>query len=447
MTISDAARQLISSMVGDRLAVRVVLPDKSLVGPIDARTTVVVRSDDAIRHLLRHPGELGFARAYVSGGIDVEGDIFDLLEMRTSLTDLHVPLGGLARAALAAGPAALRDPPPPPPEEVVFGSAWRAHTKGRDAASISHHYDVSNEFYRLVLGPSWTYSCAVFENPTDSLEQAQANKYELIGRKLGLEPGMRLLDVGCGWGGMVMHAARSFGVTAVGVTISEQQAVKARQRVAEAGLSDRVEIRLQDYRDLVDEPAFDAVSSIGMFEHVGQRRLQEYFGILRELLPDGGRLLNHQIGRVPAVGRRRRRRQVARVDPNGFVHRYVFPDGELHEVGDLIGDMQRLGFEVRHMESLREHYAITLRHWVRNLEAHWDEAVELVGEGRARVWNLYMAASSVLFSTADLQVHQILATRTPRPEGASGMPLRLLWERTPLDAGTPAVSEHQRSQG
>lgn len=446
MTISDAARQLVSAMIGDQLAVRVVLPDQSLVGPIDAPTTVLVRSEDAIRHLLRRPGELGFARAYVSGAIDIEGDIFDLLEMRGSLTDIHVPLVGLARAALAAGPDAFRHPPPPPPEEVVFGSTWRAHSKRRDAASISHHYDVSNDFYRLVLGPSWTYSCAVFENPTDSLEQAQANKYELIGRKLGLEPGMRFLDVGCGWGGMVIHAARSFGVQAVGVTISEQQAAKARQRVAEAGLSDRVEIRLQDYRDLVGEPEFHAISSIGMLEHVGQKRLQEYFGILRQLLPDQGRLLNHQIGRVPAAGGRLLvRRPVARVDPHGFVHRYVFPDGELHEVGDLIGDMQRLGFEVRHMESIREHYALTLRRWVENLESNWDQAIELVGEGRARVWKLYMAASSVMFASADLQVHQILATKTPQPGGSSGMPLRMLWERTPLDTTAAMVSEHERS--
>ncbi len=447
MTISDVARRLVVELIGSDLQVRIDLPDRSHMGPQDATTSVRLNSDDAVRYLLRSPGELGFARAYVSGELDIIGDIFEFLSMNRSVAGLRISPMALARILPLAGFDAIYKQPPIPPEEVRFGSVLTSHTRHRDEKAISHHYDVSNDFYQLVLGPSWTYSCAVFEDPTDTLETAQANKYELICRKLGLQPGMRLLDVGCGWGGMVMHAAENFGVEAVGVTISEQQSALARQRVREAGLEDRVEVRRQDYRDLAGEKGFDAISSIGMFEHVGERQLRDYFSILHALLPDGGRLLNHQIGRVPPIGPKHRfRKNTARVDPNGFVHRYVFPDGELHEIGDLIGDMQRIGFEVRHMESLREHYALTLRRWVRNLEHHWDEAVALSGEGRARVWRLYMAASAVMFESADLQVHQVLATRTPRLEGRSGFGLRPWWERTPLGARTTIDLREQAGQ-
>jgi len=224
-----------------------------------------------------------------------------------------------------------------------------------------------------VLGPSMTYSCAVWERGDVTLEDAQAAKYELVSRKLGLEPGMRLLDVGCGWGGMVLHAAANHGVRAVGVTLSRRQAEWAEKAVAEAGLADRVEIRHQDYRDVRDGP-FDAISSIGMFEHVGLSQLRVYSGGLRRLLRAGGRLLNHGVARPPNAGR-------TRFQPNSFIDRYVFPDGELHEVGSVVSTMQGAGFEVRHVESLREHYALTLRAWVSNLEASWDEAV--AGSARA----------------------------------------------------------------
>jgi cyclopropane-fatty-acyl-phospholipid synthase len=224
---------------------------------------------------------------------------------------------------------------------------------------------------------------------------------------------------------MVLHAARHHGVEAVGVTISEAQARVARDRVAQAGLSDRVQIRVQDYRDLDDGP-FDAISSIGMFEHVGAERQRQYFEILRGLLEPEGRLLNHQIGRRPAPGARRRLgHERTAVDRRGFVHRYVFPNGELHEIGDLVGNMQRTGFEVRHVESLREHYALTLRHWVNNLDTNWQKAVAVVGEGRARVWRLYMAGSSSGFTRGPLQIHQVLATKTVN--GVSGRPWRPSW--------------------
>ena len=425
MTTTETLREITSTLLGDDLPIRIVTPDGESLGPPDAGATLRFNNTDGLRHLVRAPGELGFGRAFVSGAVDIEGSIFDIVALRERLPDVKLHASTVAKLALSLGPEALHSPPVPP-EELRSGPAWLSHSKSRDAASISHHYDVGNEFYRLILGPSWTYSCAVFEGERDSLEQAQANKYELICRKLGLQPGMRLLDVGCGWGGMLLHAAKNFGVDAVGVTISQEQAALAQRRIADAGLSDKVEVRLQDYRELAGE-SFDAISSIGMFEHVGLKHLREYFQILQSLLVDGGRLMNHQIGRRPGTEPRPRlRHERSRVHTRGFVHRYVFPDGELHEIGDLIGEVQRTGFEVRHMESLREHYALTLRHWVENLEANWDRAVELVGKGRARVWLLYMAASSEMFRTGEIQVHQLLATKTSST-GSAAMPWRTHW--------------------
>jgi cyclopropane-fatty-acyl-phospholipid synthase len=304
----------------------------------------------------------------------------------------------------------LGPPLPPPPEEARLRG--RRHSKERDAAAVAHHYDVSNEFYRLVLGETMTYSCAYFTEDGTSLDDAQRAKYDLVCRKLGLQPGMRLLDVGCGWGGMAMHAAEHYGVRAVGVTLSRHQHDLASKRVAEAGLAEHVEIRFQDYRDVDDGP-YDAVSSIGMFEHVGLARLRDYFDVLFKLLPPTGRLLNHAISRP--WGR-------SRFDRHSFIERYVFPDGELHEVGSVVSAMQQQGFEVRDVHSLREHYAKTLRHWVANLEARWDEAVALAGAPRARVWRLYMAGSAVNFEEARTNVHQVLAVK-PGPQGDSGMPL------------------------
>lgn len=400
-------------------------------GRQDAPVTVRFNSIDALKYFVRSPGELGFGRAYVSGAMDIDGDIWSLLNLQRDLGGIRFSPSQVRNLMKELGFDGLRHAPPNPPEEIDNGGRRRTHTRRRDKEAITHHYDVSNEFYRMVLGPSWTYSCAVFENETDTLEQAQSNKYELICRKLDLGPGKRLLDVGCGWGGMAIHAARNYGVDVVGITISDSQAELAKARVAEAGLTDRIEIRVQDYRDLDDGP-YDAISSIGMFEHVGLAHLKDYFEILRDLLAPSGRLLNHQIGRtpMPPIGRIIKKEQVA-IARNGFIHRYVFPDGELHEIGDVVGSMQRLGFEARHMESLREHYAKTLRFWVANLEANWDAAVAEVGEGRARVWRLYMAATSVNFSVGQVQVHQVLAVKTPKAGenmGRSRMPLRHYWD-------------------
>lgn len=409
-----ALSTLVADLVGQDLPIRFEAYDGSSLGPANAPATVRVRSPDALRRIVTAPGELGLGRAYVSGDIDLDGDIFAILDLRDRLSALRPRPAWLLELARHLGSSGLRRPAPPPEEARLSG---RLHSKARDAAAIAHHYDVGNEFYRIVLGPSLTYSCAVFRYPADSLEQAQANKYELICRKLGLREGMRLLDVGCGWGGMVQHAVKRHGARAVGVTLSKEQATLAAKAVAEAGLADRVEIRLQDYREIDDGP-YDAISSIGMFEHVGRSRLVEYFGRLYNLLAPGARLLNHGISR-PADSRR----QLSR---SGFVNRYVFPDGQLHEVGNVVSLIQGAGFEVRHVESLREHYARTLRAWVSNLEADWYRAVSLVGPARARIWRLYMAGSAINFEAGRTQIHQVLAVKPVG--GSSGMPWRPQWE-------------------
>jgi len=430
-----ALAELLYDALGGALPLRIELYDGSSAGPADAKVRMVVHSERGLARFLSRPGELGIARAYISGDVDIDGDLFAGLEQAGDL-DLglrSIDPVAIARLLKATGLGVLKAPPPPPEEVRLSGGL---HTRSRDRAAISHHYDVSNDFYRLVLGPSMVYSCAVWPDREASLEEAQAAKLELVCRKLALEPGMRLLDVGCGWGSMVMHAARHHGVHAVGVTISTEQAELARQRVEEAGLSDRVEIRLQDYRDITDGP-FDAVSSIGMFEHVGRKRMEEYVRDLHALLVPGGRLLNHAISRPGypqadnALGRTKalvRRLATAvgsdytsRVDSQ-LMKRYVFPDGELHEVGVVVSMLQENGFEVRHLESLREHYDLTLRHWVANLEANWDAAVAEVGEGRARVWRLYMAACAITFAMGGVSVEQVLAVK---PDGGrSGFPLR-----------------------
>lgn len=288
------------------------------------------------------------------------------------------------------------------------------HTKRRDKAAISHHYDVGNDFYELVLGPSMVYSCAYWEDG-GNLEDAQRDKLDLVCRKLALKEGDRLLDVGCGWGSMAIHAAREYGARVTGVTLSVEQAAFARKRIAEEGLTDRIEIRVQDYRDVRDGP-YDAISSIGMAEHVGAVRFREYADDLYALLKPGGRLLNHQIARRPEPDE-----SAYHVDD--FIDAYVFPDGELAPVGRTLATLEEAGFEARDVESLREHYALTLRRWVANLEEHWDRAVGMTSPGRARVWRLYMAASALSFEHNKIGVNQILVVR-PAEGGASRTPLR-----------------------
>ncbi|MGD9797674.1 MAG: class I SAM-dependent methyltransferase [Acidimicrobiia bacterium] len=407
--------RLVERLLGRDAPIAISCYDGSTAGRPDATVRLVVRSPDAVRRVLTAPGELGFGRAYVAGDIDVEGDLFEALAVGTAARP-HLGALELVELLRFVGDGVVHRLPPPPEEIRLRG---RRHSPERDAAAIAHHYDVSNAFYRMVLGPSMTYSCAVWPDGAGdaTLEEAQAAKYELVCRKLGLRPGMRLLDVGCGWGGMVRHAARHHGVSAVGITLSARQAEWAERAVAEDGLGDRVEIRVQDYRHVTDGP-FDAVSSIGMFEHVGLARLGEYFTTLHGLLRPGGRLLNHGISR-PFGGEPRLHRR-------GFVDRYVFPDGELHEIGAVVSKVQEVGFEARHLESLREHYGLTLRAWVANLERNWSDAVAEVGNGRARVWRLYMAGCALGFESGRTQVHQLLAVK---PDGGrSGLPLRPAFE-------------------
>jgi cyclopropane-fatty-acyl-phospholipid synthase len=418
--LAVSLQELLDDLFGDDFPVAVECYDGSRVGPIDAPATVRIVSPAAIRRIVTGRGrELAFARAYIAGEIDLEGDLYTIITMRDRVPRPKPSVSLLRNAAAELGVTNLRSllqvrAPAPPPEEIRLHG--RLHGKARDAAAISSHYDVSNDFYQMFLGPSMTYSCALFEHEDDSLDRAQWAKYDLICRKLDLHEGKRLLDIGCGWGGMALHAARNYGVQAVGITISREQCEFARKRVVDAGLNDRVEIRLEDYRDVHDGP-YDAISSIGMFEHVGERRLETYMAQAMHLLTPRGRFLNHAITRP--TGRR------GGMDPDGFINRYVFPDGELLELGQIISAMHRVGFEVRHAETLREHYERTLRSWVANLEARWDDAVAEVGTARARIWRLYMAGSAIAFATNQIQVQQVLAVR---PDGGkSGMPMRPDW--------------------
>ena len=341
---------VIEKVLGKELPVAVDAYDGSHVGDHDAETHLVIKSPDALQRIVTSPGELGMAQAYVAGDLDLEGSIWDLLALRDRIPDVKLGRDVVGDIVRELGGVRHIRRLPPPPEEVCSRAPPQ---QGRDAKAISHHYDVSNAFYRIVLEASLTYSCAVFRDPSETLEQAQANKYELICRKLGLEPGMRLLDVGCGWGGMVLHAALHHGVEAVGVTISRRQAELAEKRIAEAGLSSKVTIRLQDYRDVTDGP-FGAVSSIGMFEHVGEGRLAACAAHLRSLVGDQGRLLNHGISRPHGQGAcRGAASPTATCSPTASC-----------EVGKVISHIQAAGLEVRHVEDLREHYALTLRRWV-----------------------------------------------------------------------------------
>ncbi|WP_406420223.1 cyclopropane-fatty-acyl-phospholipid synthase family protein [Streptomyces sp. NBC_00873] len=424
--MADAALRLTAlaeELLGEPLPVRIRAWDGSESGPPGA-PVLVIRNRRALRRLLWKPGELGLARAWVAGELDIDGDLFETLDLMAGLLwergvdakdTVHPVRNPKLRAAARsllhlAGPW----PPPPPPAEEVRRRTGPLHTKRRDKEAISHHYDVGNDFYELVLGPSMVYSCAYWEDD-GSLEDAQRDKLDLVCRKLALKEGDRLLDVGCGWGSMAIHAARQYGAQVTGVTLSVEQAAYARKRIAEEGLTDRIEIRVQDYRDVRDGP-YDAVSSIGMAEHVGSVRYREYADDIYALLKPGGRLLNHQIARRPE-------RDESAYHVDEFIDAYVFPDGELAPLGRTVATLEEAGFEARDVESIREHYALTLRSWVANLEKHWDRAVTMTSPGRARVWRLYMAASALSFERNRIGVNQILVVR-PVDEGSSRMPLR-----------------------
>ena len=379
-----------------------------LPGP-DGAPTIVVKGPTAIARVIHERSELGFGRAWVAGELDVDGDLAETLErgqrVRGITLDRKDLLAAL-RAARRLNALPLREPTPPAAEARLRG---RLHSLRRDREAIEHHYDVSNRFYELVLGPTMVYSCAYFARPDEPLDAAQERKLEVVCRKLDLRPGERLLDVGCGWGSLVIHAAAHHGVRAVGVTISEAQAELARTRVREAGLADRVEIRLADYRDTADGP-YDKIASVGMVEHVGTPNLPAYFAHLRRLLKPGGVLLNHGIVRPTEQPRNERT----------FGARFVFPDGELATLSRVVGEMERAGLEPRDTESLREHYGLTLRRWYENQCAHGEEAAREAGAQRERVWRLHNIGAALSFERGDLSVHQVVAVA---PGASHGLPL------------------------
>ena len=358
--------------------------------------TFRLRSPKAIGHALRAPGQLGVGRAYVAGEIEVD-DLDAAMDVVGTWQPPKLDRQAQARLALAAVRAAGPMLPPKVPA-VELKPRGRLHTIGRDARSVRHHYDLPPEFYALFLGETMAYSCAVFSRGAQTLEQAQLEKLDMVCRKLDLREGEHVLDVGCGWGSFVLHAARNYGVRVTGITLSEPQARRARELAAEAGLAERVEIRVADYRELRGEQ-FDAIASIGMVEHVGEAQIDVYAEQLRSLLPPGGRLLNHGIARC------------RHSDPPAgpFSERYVFPDADPLHLSRVQLALERAGFVSDHVEGLRDDYAETLRHWARRLDDNLDEAVRLAGPERVRVWRLYLRAARNGFETSFTSIYQVRA--------------------------------------
>jgi cyclopropane-fatty-acyl-phospholipid synthase len=367
-----------------------------------------VRSPVALAHALRAPGQLGLGRAYVSGALEVD-DVDAVLELLDSWQP--PPLDGRARVRLALAAAratGLRRPPRPPAAELR--PRGRRHSRERDARAVRHHYDVSNEFFELFLGSAMTYSCALFSRGADTLEAAQEAKLELVCGKLGLEPGQRVLDVGCGWGSFAIHAAGRHDVQVLGITLSEPQAALARRRVAELGLADRVEIRVADYRAVEDAP-FHAIASIGMVEHVGAAQIDVYAARLAALLRPGGRLLNHGIARL----------RVGDPEAGPFSERYVFPDAAPLHLSRVQLALERAGLVTDQVEGFASDYATTLSHWAARLDARLDDAIRLAGAERVRVWRLYLRAARRGFESGFTSVYQVRA-KLPRPGRPAAAP-------------------------
>jgi cyclopropane-fatty-acyl-phospholipid synthase len=408
---TDGLRRRIEGALPDR-PFTIELWDGSRIPSTRHGPTLTVRSPRAIGHLLRAPGELGLGRAYVCGEIDVD-DLDGIVALLGRWQPPAISLPQRLRFGAAALRAAGLHCRPPPPAAELRPRRRGRHTKRRDAEAVRHHYDVSNEFFALFLDETMTYSCALFEPGTRTLEDAQRAKLELICRKLELEPGQRMLDIGCGWGSLAIHAAREHGASVWGITLSEPQAELARDRAREAGVDDRVEIRVMDYRDLREE-RFDAVASIGMVEHVGEAQIDEYARQIERVLEPDGRVLNHGIVFVPP--------QERGVHVGGeFSNRYVFPDGELLNLSRMLLAFERAGFEALNVENLHTDYAETLRHWTTRFEDHLDEAERLAGGERVRVWRLYLRAARNSFETGRNAVYQLLCSR-PLAEGASPTP-------------------------
>ena len=423
-----AARAVLEDAFGPvasrRFAVR--FWDGTVDTPADTpRFTIVLESPGALRRMLIPPSELTLSESYIFGDVDVEGDLeaaADLGDVAASRLRSPRALLRLARHVLALprdekykdDDAALRVSPQ---------LSGRRHSTKRDRDAVRFHYNVGNAFYALWLDARMVYSCGYFADGDDDLDRAQESKLDLICRKLRLSPGERLLDIGCGWGGLIIHAAKRYGVIALGITLSEAQAELARERIAAAGLGDRCRVELRDYRHLTKETAFDKIASVGMVEHVGKKRLDAYFASAYAALRPGGLFLNHGIVSIAASRRASVTSRVSgKVWQRGeFIDRYVFPDGELLPSATVVGSAEKSGFELRDVESLREHYVLTLRHWTHRLESRQREAIALVGEPTYRVWRLYMSASAYGFRTGRIGIIQSLLAK-PHREGRVELP-------------------------
>jgi cyclopropane-fatty-acyl-phospholipid synthase len=422
MTVAAKLSALLSPLVGDQLPVRIRAWDGSEAGPADA-PVLHLTSRRALRRLLWQPDELGIAQAYITGELDVPGgseELGDGLRRVWQHARAHqagpialTPKQKLAAALLAARLGTLGRRPAPPSAQAKISGAL--HSRARDRAAIAHHYDLSNEFYTLILDPSMAYSAAYYQDPGSTLAQAQEAKLDLICRKLGLAPGMRLLDVGCGWGSLSLHAAEHHGVRVLGITLSGEQHEFVSKRLAERGLDDLVEVRVQDYREL-SEPPFDAVSSIEMGEHVGEHNYPSYAGTLFAHLVPTGRLLLQQMSR----------RTDAAPGGGAFIENYIAPDMHMRPVSETLGFLERAGFEIRDVQALREHYVRTVQDWLATFESRYADAVAMVGEEMARIWRLYLVGGGLSFEEGRMGVEQILAVR-PSAAGRSGMPPTPKW--------------------
>jgi cyclopropane-fatty-acyl-phospholipid synthase len=357
-----------------------------------------VRSPAALAHALRAPGQLGIGRAYVSGAVEVD-DIDEAMAAILNYKPPPIDRATQLRLALAAA-RAMGPMKPPPVPDTELRPRGRRHSVERDKRSVTHHYDVSNDFFALWLDKSMTYSCAFFSRDGSSLEAAQQAKLDLICTKLALEKGERMLDVGCGWGSLAIYAAREYGVTVTGITLSEPQATLARKRAADAGVADRVDIRVMDYRELTGDP-FDKIASIGMVEHVGSVQIDEYAQTLARLLRPGGQLLNHGIARL----------RVGEAEAGPFSERYVFPDAAPLHLSRIQTAIERAGLETQHVEGFRMDYAETLTHWAQRLDANIEQAERLVGAERIRVWRLYLRAARNNFTSGFTSVYQVRSSK------------------------------------
>lgn len=396
----------------------------------DPRFVFTIRTRRALDLLIGGLPERAFGRAYTSGGLDME-PLGAFLQLMGRVTPAHLlrvwPRVVAAAVGLGARPARTDR------NDAEARLRGRLHSRARDAEAVRHHYDLPADFYALFLDSSLTYSCAYFESPEVDIDSAQQAKLDLVCRKLRLRPGERLLDIGCGWGSLVLHAVQHYGVHAVGITLSPRQVETARQRAVSLELGNRADFRLLDYRDLGGE-RFDAVASIGMVEHVGRRLLDAYAQAIQGALRPTGRALVHGITCKPRTP----------VNRASFLNTFVFPDGELEDVGTVVHALEGAGLEVRDVESLREHYALTLSHWVRRLEDNWDAAVRVAGPRRARAWRLYMTASELSFRARGVSIHQTLAVHAAAA-GAAGLPLtRADWyvrDAAPRAAAASAAGE------